>query len=227
MKYLSQVVVDRPRRTADDRIPTRWSHRQPYDDGHGLSVLGWGVGGIDGEAAMPAGRSRCRSGGRRGPLTGGMAEGATATDLVLTITQMLRDAGVVGALSILRRGLPSWRWPSATNRATCPGIGCDCGFFPIDAENRYLTLTARDRPGQIGRAPMPRPRAVARSQHARPGLHRSDGARSRHRRAVRSPGRAGPQDGLSLAAAGKGFDEELPRLAGSNVPRTQKVEGSN
>jgi len=82
--------------------------------------------------------------------------------------------------------------------------------------------------GQAGRGLRQGAGVVARRQHARPSLYRSDGARSPARSSRRSPDRAGHRTACPLAAAGKAFDEELPRpRRGQRARRTQKVEGSN
>lgn len=115
---------------------------------NGLGVLGWGVGGIEAEAAMlgqPISMLIPDVVGFR--LTGALAEGATATDLVLTVTQMLRQKGVVGKfVEFYGDGISNL--PLA-NRATianmAPEYGATCGFFPVDDETlAYLRLTGRD-----------------------------------------------------------------------------------
>ncbi len=114
----------------------------------GMAVLGWGVGGIEAEAAMlgqPVSMVIPEVVGFR--LSGKLPEGATATDLVLTVTQMLRSKGVVGKfVEFCGPGLD--HLPLA-DRATignmAPEYGATCGFFPIDRETmRYLAFTGRD-----------------------------------------------------------------------------------
>src|ERR1700675_3843306 len=108
---------------------------------NGLSVLGWGVGGIEAEAAMlgqPISMLIPEVIGVR--LTGRLREGATATDLVLTITQMLRRRGRVG--SFVEFFGPGLTELAIARRAKIgnmsPEYGAPCGFFPIDAETiRY------------------------------------------------------------------------------------------
>jgi aconitate hydratase len=115
---------------------------------NGLGVLGWGVGGIEAEAAMlgqPASMLIPQVIGMR--LTGKLREGATATDLVLTITQILRKRGVVGKfVEYFGPGLPSLPLADrATIANMAPEYGATCGIFPIDAETlRYLRFTGRD-----------------------------------------------------------------------------------
>jgi aconitate hydratase len=115
---------------------------------NGLAVLGWGVGGIEAEAAMlgqPQSMLLPEVLGFK--LTGTMREGITATDIVLTVTQMLRKKGVVGKfVEFFGSGLKNL---TLADRATianmAPEYGATCGFFPIDSETlHYLTNTGRD-----------------------------------------------------------------------------------
>ena len=115
---------------------------------NGLGVLGWGVGGIEAEAAMlgqPVSMLIPEVVGFK--LTGALSEGITATDLVLTVTQMLRAKGVVGRfVEFYGPGLSSM---TLADRATianmAPEYGATCGFFPIDERTReYMRLTGRD-----------------------------------------------------------------------------------
>ncbi len=115
---------------------------------NGLAVLGWGVGGIEAEAAMlgqPVSMLIPEVIGFK--MTGTLKEGTTATDLVLTVTEMLRKKGVVNKfVEFYGPGLDSL---SLADRATianmAPEYGATCGFFPIDKETiRYLNFTGRD-----------------------------------------------------------------------------------
>ena len=115
---------------------------------NGLGILGWGVGGIEAEAAMlgqPVSMLIPEVVGFK--LDGNLKEGATATDLVLTVVQMLRELGVVGKfVEFYGDGLDNL---SLADRATianmAPEYGATCGFFPIDDETiRYLNFTGRD-----------------------------------------------------------------------------------
>jgi len=114
---------------------------------NGLGVLGWGVGGIDAEAAMlgqPLHMLMPEVVGFR--LTGALAEGATATDLVLTVTQMLREYGVVGRfVEFFGPGLHTMTVPDrATIANMSPEYGATMGFFPIDNETLdYMRRTNR------------------------------------------------------------------------------------
>ncbi len=149
LEYLARVVFsdsglgDPPVLYPDTLVGTD-SHTTMIN---GLGVLGWGVGGIEAEAAMlgqPVSMLVPQVVGFK--LTGVLPEGATATDLVLTVTQMLRRKGVVGKfVEFYGAGLA--KLPLA-DRATianmAPEYGATCGIFPIDAETiRYLELTGR------------------------------------------------------------------------------------
>ncbi|MEE2761583.1 MAG: aconitate hydratase AcnA [Pseudomonadota bacterium] len=115
---------------------------------NGLAVLGWGVGGIEAEAAMlgqPISMLIPEVVGFK--LTEEMREGTTATDLVLTVVQMLRAKGVVGKfVEFYGPALDSLALPDrATLANMAPEYGATCGFFPVDAETiRYLKFTSRD-----------------------------------------------------------------------------------
>ncbi|MDI9818399.1 MULTISPECIES: aconitate hydratase AcnA [unclassified Legionella] len=115
---------------------------------NGLGILGWGVGGIEAEAAMlgqPVSMLIPEVIGFK--LTGKLREGITATDLVLTVTQMLRQKGVVGKfVEFYGSGLADLPLADrATISNMAPEYGATCGFFPVDKETlRYLELTGRD-----------------------------------------------------------------------------------
>jgi aconitate hydratase len=115
---------------------------------NGLAVLGWGVGGIEAEAAMlgqPVSMLIPEVVGFK--LTGSIKEGVTATDVVLTVTQMLRKKGVVGKfVEFFGPGLDSLGLSDRLTIANmAPEYGATCGFFPIDAETiSFLNFTSRD-----------------------------------------------------------------------------------
>jgi aconitate hydratase A / 2-methylisocitrate dehydratase len=145
LEYLARVVESRDGRAFPDTLVGTDSHTTMVN---GLGVLGWGVGGIEAEAAMlgePLSMLVPQVVGFR--LTGRLPEGSTATDLVLTVTEILRRTGVVGKLvEYFGEGLE--RLPIA-DRATIgnmsPEYGATCGFFPVDDETlRYLRMTGRD-----------------------------------------------------------------------------------
>ena len=144
LEYLAKVVFTRDGRAFPDTLVGTDSHTTMIN---GLGVLGWGVGGIEAEAAMlgqPISMLVPQVVGFR--LNGALPEGATATDLVLTVTQMLREKGVVGKfVEFFGEGLANL--PLA-DRATIgnmsPEYGATCGIFPIDKETlRYLEFSGR------------------------------------------------------------------------------------
>ncbi len=158
LEHLAQVVwsadsKDAPKgQKGGKRRPVAYPDTLVGTDSHttmvnGLAVLGWGVGGIEAEAVMlgqPTSMLIPEVVGFK--LTGALREGATATDLVLTVTQMLRKKGVVNKfVEFYGPGLDSL---ALADRATianmAPEYGATCGFFPIDAETiRYLKATGR------------------------------------------------------------------------------------
>ncbi len=190
---------------------------------NGLAVLGWGVGGIEAEAAMlgqPVSMLIPEVVGFK--LTGTMVEGTTATDLVLKVVQMLRKHGVVNKfVEFYGDGLD--RLPLA-DRATianmAPEYGATCGFFPIDAETlRYLHLTGRDE-GRI---------ALVEAYAKANGMWRDEGYDPIYTStlhldmgtivpAISGPKR--PQDFLPLTDAKAGFAAEMA----NSFKRPQHVE---
>jgi aconitate hydratase len=144
LEYLARVVETRDGRAFPDTLVGTDSHTTMVN---GLGVLGWGVGGIEAEAAMLGEAISMLVPQVVGfKLTGALSEGATATDLVLTVTQILRETGVVGKfVEYFGHGLNGL--PLA-DRATIgnmsPEYGATCGFFPVDDETlKYLRLTGR------------------------------------------------------------------------------------
>ncbi len=148
LEHIAQVVysreVDGALRAYPDTLVGTDSHTTMVN---GLGVLGWGVGGIEAEAAMlgqPISMLLPQVVGFK--LGGELPEGATATDLVLTVTEMLRELGVVSKfVEFYGPGLPTL---GLADRATIgnmsPEFGSTCAIFPVDAETlRYLELTGR------------------------------------------------------------------------------------
>jgi aconitate hydratase len=220
LEYLSQAVWTRREQTQSGTAEVAFPDTLVGTDSHttmvnGLSVLGWGVGGIEAEAAMlgqPISMLIPEVVGFR--LSGRLREGVTATDLVLTVTEMLRRHGVVGKfVEFFGPGVGSL---SLEDRATignmAPEYGATCGFFPIDDETlRYLDATGR--PKEI----VDRVRAYARAQ----GLYRTNATPdpqftetlSLDLRTV-EPSLAGPkrpQDRVSLSQVKAGFAEALDK----------------
>jgi len=144
LEFLARVIEERDGQAFPDTVVGTDSHTTMIN---GLGVLGWGVGGIEAEAAMLGEAISMlvpQVVGFR--LHGALPRGATATDLVLTVTQILRQTGVVGKfVEYFGHGVTSL--PLA-DRATIgnmsPEYGATCGFFPVDDETlRYLRLTGR------------------------------------------------------------------------------------
>ena len=233
LEYLSQTVWTQDRgRRGTSPIPTRWSAptaTPPWSTAS--AVLGWGVGGIEAEAAMlgqPISMLIPEVIGFR--ITGKLREGVTATDLVLTVTEMLRKKGVVGKfVEFFGPGLDDL---ALEDRATignmAPEYGATCGFFPVDGETlRYLTETGRD-PDRVALV-----EAYAKAQgmfrtpaDARPGVHRHARTRSRHRRAVarRAEAAAGPRS--ARPAPKQGFATALSRRVQARPTRSRRASRS-
>ncbi len=152
LEYLAQTVWTRKETIDGAEVEVAYPDTLVGTDSHttmvnGLAVLGWGVGGIEAEAAMlgqPQSMLLPEVIGFK--LTGSLKEGITATDLVLTVTQMLRKKGVVGKfVEFFGPGLYNL---TLADRATIanmgPEYGATCGFFPVDTETLdYLTVTGR------------------------------------------------------------------------------------
>jgi aconitate hydratase len=145
LEYLARVVESRHGQAFPDTLVGTDSHTTMIN---GLGVLGWGVGGIEAEAAMlgePISMLVPQVVGFK--LTGELPEGATATDLVLTVTQILRQVGVVGKfVEYFGEGLSGL---ALADRATIgnmsPEYGATCGFFPVDQVTvDYMRMTGRD-----------------------------------------------------------------------------------
>src|ERR1700731_1211949 len=221
LEYLARVVFvqdvnGRPTAYPDTLVGTD-SHTTMIN---GLGVLGWGVGGIEAEAAMlgqPVSMLVPQVVGFK--LTGKLKEGTTATDLVLTVTEMLRKLGVVGKF-VEFYGPGIAELPLA-DRATianmAPEYGATCGFFPVDAETlRYLRLTGRTEEHI----------ALVEAYYREQGLFHTANAEEAVYSATIGldlatvePSVAGPkrpQDRVKLSQAGASFKEQLPSLLGPN-----------
>jgi aconitate hydratase len=217
LEYLARVVFvheAKGKRTAyPDTLVGTDSHSTMIN---GLGVLGWGVGGIEAEAAMlgqPVSMLIPLVVGVK--LTGRLREGATATDFVLTVTEMLRKHGVVG--KFVEYFGPGLRDLSLADRATIanmsPEYGATCGIFPIDKETlKYLRLTGRSEE-QI---------ALVEAYSREQGLfHDEKTAEAEYSEllaldlATVEPSLAGPkrpQDRVVLSQAGESFQKALPSL---------------
>jgi aconitate hydratase len=217
LEYLARVVfvqeTDGKRVAYPDTLVGTDSHTTMIN---GLGVLGWGVGGIEAEAAMlgqPVSMLIPLVVGVK--LTGRLREGATATDLVLTITEMLRKHGVVG--KFVEYFGPGLQDLPLADRATIanmsPEYGATCGIFPIDKESlRYMRLTGRSEE-QIALV-----EAYGREQGM---FHDEKTPEAQYSEllaldlATVEPSLAGPkrpQDRVALSNAGDSFRAALPSL---------------
>ncbi len=150
LEYLARGVF---KKMEDDGTETAYPDTLVGTDSHttminGLGILGWGVGGIEAEAAMLGQAISMLVPDVVGmKLTGALKEGVTATDLTLTVTQMLRQHNVVGKfVEFYGDGISNMSLPDrATIANMAPEYGATMGFFPIDAESlRYMSRTGRD-----------------------------------------------------------------------------------
>ncbi len=194
---------------------------------NGLGVLGWGVGGIEAEAAMlgqPISMLIPQVVGFK--LTGKLAEGATATDLVLTVTQMLREKGGVGKfVEFYGEGLATLPLADrATISNMSPEMGCTCAIFPVDAESlRYLRFTGRPEDGV----------ALVDAYMKEQGLfHSADSPEAEYTDkltldlGVVEPSLAGPkrpQDRVPLSEAKTSFKKALTGLAAPGAGREREI----
>ncbi len=145
LEYLAKVVMMEDSLAYPDTVVGTDSHTTMIN---GLGIVGWGVGGIEAEAAMLGQPVYILTPEVLGVhLKGELHEGVTATDLVLTVTQHLRAAAVVGKfVEFFGEGVEALSLPDrATISNMCPEYGATIGFFPPDAETmQYLRLTGRD-----------------------------------------------------------------------------------
>ncbi len=185
LEYLAKVVWDHEGVLYPDSLVGTDSHTTMIN---GLGVVGWGVGGIEAEAVMlgqPIYMLIPEVVGFK--LTGKLCEGATATDLVLRVTQMLREHGVVGKfVEFFGPGLA--HMPLA-NRATlanmAPEYGATIGFFPVDEQTtKYMRLSGRARSSSPPSSSTASCKACGEMRPSRNHLHRYARTRSRDGRAV-------------------------------------------
>jgi len=195
---------------------------------NGLSVLGWGVGGIEAEAGMlgqPISMLIPEVIGFE--ITNKLPEGTTATDLVLTVVKMLRDKGVVGKfVEFYGEGLKNL---TLADRATianmAPEYGATCGFFPIDDETlKYLEFSGRDK-NQV---------EIVKRYAQEQGLWVSDDIvftdtlkldMSTVVPTISGPKR--PQDKVLLTEASKDFDLNFKNITKRETFSTSKVDGTD
>ncbi len=214
LEYLARVVFDDNGVAYPDTLLGTDSHTTMIN---GLGVLGWGVGGIEAEAAMlgqPVSMLIPRVVGFK--LTGSLPEGATATDLVLTVTELLRKHGVVGKfVEFYGEGVAA---VPLANRATIgnmsPEYGSTCAIFPIDDETlSYLALTGRPE-GQIA---LVETYAKAQGLWYDPSHEPAYSEKLELDLGTVVPSLAGParpQDRVPLDQAASAFRDALPRVLG-------------
>ncbi len=239
LEYLAQTVWTGKAKTEKGTVEFAYPDTLVGTDSHttmvnGLSVLGWGVGGIEAEAAMlgqPISMLIPEVIGFK--LSGILNEGVTATDLVLTIVEMLRKKGVVGKfVEFFGKGLDHI---SLEDRATianmAPEYGATCGFFPIDDDTlRYLKATAR-KPSRVALV-----EAYAKAQ----GIYRTSRTPDPDFTDVIEldlstvvPSLAGPkrpQDRIALKDASKGFATTLEKeykITGAVATKRVKVQDTD
>jgi aconitate hydratase len=226
LEYLARVTFTK---TEADGSVTAYPDTLVGTDSHttmvnGLGVLGWGVGGIEAEAAMlgqPVSMLVPQVVGFK--LSGKLKEGTTATDLVLTVTEMLRKHGVVGKfVEFFGPGISELPLADrATIANMAPEYGATCGIFPVDAETlKYLRLTGRTDE-QV---------ALVEAYYRAQGLfHTSEAAEATYSStlaldlATVEPSVAGPkrpQDRVLLSKTPESFAAQLPALQGPNANKS-------
>jgi aconitate hydratase len=232
LEFLAQTVWTKPVGRVEQAFPDTCvgtdSHTTMVN---GLSVLGWGVGGIEAEAAMlgqPVAMVIPEVIGFR--LKGKLKEGVTATDLVLTCTQMLRKRGVVEKfVEYFGDGLDHL---SLEDRATianmAPEYGATCGFFPIDGETiKYLQATGRS----AERVALVEAYARAQGLWREPGMELAFTDVLELDMSTVEPSLAGPkrpQDRVPLKDAKAGFAKAVPEIVrGATLGKKVKVEGTD
>ena len=239
LEYLSQVVFSH----AGDGVTQAYPDTLVGTDSHttmvnGLGVLGWGVGGIEAEAAMlgqPISMLLPQVVGFR--LDGELPEGATATDLVLTVTEMLRERGVVS--KFVEFFGPGLHTLGLADRATIgnmsPEFGSTCAIFPVDRETlRYLEFTGRpDRDDRARRRLRARAGHVPRRELRGPDLLRDARARPRRGRALDrrpeappGPDRAARRQARRSSSRWREFDPDAAEALGNGDRRGARASRS-
>src|SRR5271168_2117914 len=238
LEYLAQTVWTRKEKVDGKSAEFAYPDTLVGTDSHttmvnGLAVLGWGVGGIEAEAAMlgqPLSMLLPEVVGFK--LTGELREGVTATDLVLTVTQMLRKKGVVGKfVEFFGPGLNAM---SVADRATianmAPEYGATCGLFPIDIQAVNYLKTSGRKAARI---------ALVEAYAKQQGMYRtrltpdpvfSDTLMLELGEVVPSlAGPKRPQDRVTLAEAKSGFAGAMTSefKQGDTIAQRHKVEGAN
>jgi aconitate hydratase len=225
LEYLAQTVWTKD----ENGVTVAYPDTLVGTDSHttmvnGLAVLGWGVGGIEAEAAMlgqPITMLIPEVVGFK--MTGRINEGVTATDLVLTVTEMLRKKGVVG--KFVEFYGPGLDYLSLEDQATianmAPEYGATCGFFPVDSDTlKYLRTSGRS-PDRV---------ALVEAYSKAQGMYRdtltpdpvfTDTLELDLTTVVPSlAGPKRPQDRVALTDAARAFNDALPELSGGRIDRS-------
>jgi aconitase A len=240
LEYLARVIFDAEtngaRRAYPDTLVGTDSHTTMVN---GLGVLGWGVGGIEAEAAMlgqPVTMLIPQVIGFR--LEGRLQPGATATDLVLTITELLRKKGVVDKfVEFYGDGLANLPLADrATIANMAPEYGSTCGIFPIDAETvRYLELSGRQRQRLELVSAYARAQSMWRNEGAPPARYTDELELNLGTVEPSLAGPRRPQDRVPLKKAKqvyevnakKAAEERAARKSGANGVATAKLDGQS
>ena len=231
LEYLARVVMTakpalgKPAMAYPDTLVGTDSHTTMVN---GLGVLGWGVGGIEAEAAMlgqPVSMLVPQVVGVK--LHGALPEGTTATDLVLTVTQLLRRKGVVGKfVEFFGAGLASLPLADrATIANMAPEYGATCGIFPVDAETlRYLRFSGRPEPVV----------ALVEAYFKEQGMfHTADTPAADYSDVVELDlrtieaslaGPTRPQDRVRLSEAKKSFEDALKVMLSRSQPKPAMID---
>ncbi|KKB08312.1 aconitate hydratase AcnA [Devosia chinhatensis] len=192
---------------------------------NGMAVLGWGVGGIEAEAAMlgqPVTMLIPEVVGFK--LTGKINEGITATDLVLTVTEMLRKKGVVG--KFVEFYGPGLDYLSLEDQATianmAPEYGATCGYFPVDADTlKFLATTGRDADRVALVEAYSKAQGMFRTSDSEDPVFTSTLELDLSTVVPSLSGPKRPQDRVALKDVTRAFDAALPELSGGRIERTR------
>jgi aconitate hydratase len=238
LEYLAQTVWTSKQKLGRASVELAFPDTLVGTDSHttmvnGLAVLGWGVGGIEAEAAMlgqPLSMLLPEVVGFK--LTGELRDGVTATDLVLTVTQMLRKKGVVGKfVEFFGAGLNAM---SAPDRATlanmAPEYGATCGLFPVDVQAiRYLQLSGRKAARVALVEAYAKAQGFYRTRLTPDPIYTDTLALDLGEVTASLAGPKRPQDRVALAAARSGFAGAMESefRQGADIAHRYKVEGAN
>ncbi len=238
LEYLAQTVWTAKEKRNGKTVDVAFPDTLVGTDSHttmvnGLAVLGWGVGGIEAEAAMlgqPLSMLLPEVIGFK--LDGELREGVTATDLVLTVTQMLRKKGVVGKfVEFYGAGLNAM---TVADRATianmAPEYGATCGLFPIDAQTlAYLKITGR-KPSRLALVESyAKAQGALRTRLTPDPLYSDTLALNLGEVTASLAGPKRPQDRVVLTEAKAGFAAAMANefRQGDAIAQRHKVEGAN